>query len=108
MILLPLAVLGRHAGIWASPPALAIPHIKAGKMRPLATWDATRLAACPDVPTLEELGHDVEDDLWAGLFAPRGTPAGAVKALRDATRQAVAAPELKAAMDKVQTPVEST
>jgi tripartite-type tricarboxylate transporter receptor subunit TctC len=99
------AVLGRHAALWASPPALAIPHVKAGKMRPLATWGAARLAAFPDVPTLKELGYDVEYYLWAGLFAPRGTPAGAVKALRDATRQAVADPELKAAMDKVQTPI---
>jgi tripartite-type tricarboxylate transporter receptor subunit TctC len=99
------AVLGKHAALWASPPALAIPHIKAGTMRPLATWGATRLAAFPDVPTLKELGHDVEYYLWAALFAPRGVPAGTVKALRDATRQAVADPEFKAAMEKVQTPI---
>ena len=89
------AVLGKHAALWASPPALAIPHIKAGKMRPLATWGATRLAAFPDVPTLKELGYDVEYYLWVGLFAPRGAPATVVKALRDATRQAVADPEFK-------------
>lgn len=99
------AVLGKHAALWASPPALSIPHIKAGKLRPLATWGATRLAAFPDVPTLKELGYDVEYYLWAALFAPRGVPAGTVKTLREATRQAVADPEFKAAMDKVQTPI---
>jgi tripartite-type tricarboxylate transporter receptor subunit TctC len=99
------AVLGKHAALWASPPALAIPHIKAGKMRPLAAWGATRLAALPEVPTLKELGYDVEYYLWAGLFAPRATPAGAVKTLRDAVRQAVQDPEFRSAMDKAQMPI---
>jgi len=99
------AVLGKHAALWASPPALAIPHIKAGKMRPLATWGATRLAAFPEVPTLRETGYDVEYYLWAGLFAPRGVPAPVVKALRDATRQAVGDAEFRSAMEKVQTPI---
>jgi tripartite-type tricarboxylate transporter receptor subunit TctC len=99
------AVLGKHAALWASPPALAVPHVKAGKLRPLATWGASRLAAFPDVPTLRELGYDVEYSLWAGLFAPSGVPAGVVKALREATRQAVADPDFKAAMDRAQTPI---
>jgi tripartite-type tricarboxylate transporter receptor subunit TctC len=99
------AVLGKHAALWASPPALAIPHIKAGKMRPLATWGATRLTSFPDVPTLKELGYDVEYYLWAGLFAPRAVPAAVVKTLREATRQAVSDPEFRSAMDKVQTPI---
>jgi len=99
------AVLGKHAALWASPPALALPHIKAGKLRPLATWGATRLAAFPDVPTLKELGYDVEYYLWAGLFAPRGVPPAIVKTLREATGAAVADGEFKAAMDKAQTPI---
>lgn len=99
------AVLGKHAALWASPPALAVPHVKAGKLRPLATWGASRLASFPAVPTLRELGYDVEYSLWAGLFAPSGVPAGVVKALREATRQAVADPDFKAAMDRAQTPI---
>jgi len=99
------AVLGKHAALWASPPALAIPHVKAGKLRALATWGATRLAALPEVPTLKELGHDVEYYLWAGLFAPRGIPPAVLKTLRDGTRQAVQDPEFKSAMEKIQTPI---
>jgi len=100
-----MAVLGGHALLWASPPALAAPHIAAGKMRALATWGATRLAAFPDVPTLEELGYDVEYYLWTGLFAARGIPAGVLQTLRDATRRAVQDDEFKAAMDKAKTPI---
>ena len=99
------AVLGGHAQLWASPPALAAPHIEAGKMRALATWGATRLAAFPDVPTLKELGYDVEYYIWTGLFAPRGVPANVIQTLRDATRKAVEDPEFKSSMDKAKTPI---
>lgn len=99
------AVLGGHAAMWASPPALALPHVKAGKLRMLATWGATRLPAYPEVPTLKELGYDLEYYLWAGLFAPRGTPASAIKLLREATRQAVQDPDFRSAMEKAQTPI---
>jgi len=99
------AVLGGHAAMWASPPALALPHVKAGKLRMLATWGATRLPAYPEVPTLKELGYDLEYYLWTGLFAPRGTPASAIKLLREATRQAVQDPDFRSAMEKAQTPI---
>jgi tripartite-type tricarboxylate transporter receptor subunit TctC len=99
------AVLGQHAALWASPPALALPHVKAGKMRALATWGATRVAAFPEVPTLKELGYDLEYYAWAGLFAPRAIPAPVFKALREATRQAVQDPEFRSAMEKVQMPI---
>jgi len=99
------AVLGGHAQLWASPPALALPHIQAGKMRPLASYGATRLAAFPDVPTLKELGYEVEYYVWTALFAPRGVPAAVVQTLRDATRKAVQDPELRASMEKAKTPI---
>lgn len=99
------AVLGGHAQMWASPPALAFPHIRAGKMRVLASFGAQRLAALPDVPTLKELGYNVEYYLWAGLFAPKGVPAPALKIIQDVVRRAVQEPELRTAMEKVQTPI---
>lgn len=99
------AVLGGHAAMWASPPAVAAPHLKAGKVRALATWGATRIAAFPEVPTMKELGYEVEYYLWTGLFAPKNVPADVVKVLRDATRKAVEDPEFKSAMEKIQTPI---
>ena len=93
------ALLGGHAQVLVSTVGVAAPQIKAGKARPLATFGATRLAHLPDVPTLKELGYDVEFYVSAGLFAPRGTPANVVKALREAVRQAVQHADFEKAMD---------
>jgi tripartite-type tricarboxylate transporter receptor subunit TctC len=98
------AVLGGHAEMWASPPALAYPHIRAGKLRVLAGWGEKRLAALPEVPTFKELGHNVEYYLWAGLFAPKAVPAPILRTIRDAVRQAAQEPDFKTAMAKVETP----
>lgn len=99
------AVLGGHAHLWASPPTLALPHIKAGKMRALAHWGVGRLAALPEVPSLKELGHDLEYYLWAGLFAPRGIPPAVLATLRETAGKAVQDPEFRAAMDRAQLPI---
>ena len=57
------------------------------------------------MPTLKELGYDVEYYIWTGLFAPRAIPAGVLQTLRDVTRRAVQDDEFKAAMDKAKTPI---
>ena len=100
------ALLGGHVDALASGPAAVIPQIKAGKLRALAGWGSERVAALPDVPTFKELGYpDAEFYIWAGLFAPRATPAPVLAKLRDAVRQAVADPEFKDAMAKQETPI---
>jgi tripartite-type tricarboxylate transporter receptor subunit TctC len=88
------ALLGGHADAVASTNALVSPHVKAGKLRLLAHTGTGRLKAFPDVPSMESLGYAVHYDAWAGLVAPRGTPAHVVKTLRDAMRQAVKEPEV--------------
>ena len=73
-----------------------------GKLRALAGWGDTRVAALPEIPTFKELGYpDAEFYIWAGLFAPKGTPEPVLAKLRDATRTAVAEPDFTAAMDKL-------
>jgi tripartite-type tricarboxylate transporter receptor subunit TctC len=100
------AILGGHVDALASGPAVVLPHIKAGKLRPLGGWGDRRLAALPDVPTFKELGYpDAEFYIWAGLFAPRGTPEPVLGKLQEAVRQAVTDAEFKGAMDKMQTPI---
>jgi tripartite-type tricarboxylate transporter receptor subunit TctC len=100
------AILGGHVDALASGPAVVLPHIKSGKLRALAGWGTQRVAALPDVPTFKELGYpDAEFYIWAGVFAPKGTPEPILAKLRDATRVAVTDPAFKAAMEKLETPI---
>jgi tripartite-type tricarboxylate transporter receptor subunit TctC len=85
--------------------APAAPHVKSGKFRALAVSGAARQPYFPEVPTLRELGYDVEYYQWIGLFAPRDTPEGPMKVLREAVKKAVQDPEFKASMDKVRVPI---
>jgi tripartite-type tricarboxylate transporter receptor subunit TctC len=98
------ALLGGHATVSALSTGAVTPQVKGGKLRVLANTGTTRLAAFPDIPTLKELGYDVEVYLWTGLFVPKDVPAHVQKILRDATRKAVQDDEFKAASEKMQMP----
>ena len=100
------AILGGHVDALASGPAVVLPHIKSGKLRALAGWGDKRVAALPEVPTFKELGYpDAEFYIWAGVFAPKGTPEPVLQKLRETLRAAVNDPEFKQAMEKIETPV---
>src|SRR6266508_2582325 len=100
------AILGGHVDALASGPSVILPQIKAGKLRPLAGWGDKRVASLPEVPTFKELGYpEAEFYIWAGLFAPKGTPEPVLARLREAARAGVADPEFKSAMDKLETPI---
>jgi tripartite-type tricarboxylate transporter receptor subunit TctC len=99
------ALLGGHAEIVASVPTLVAPHLPTGTVRLLGHTGTGRLPAFPDVPSLKELGYDVEYYAWAGLVAPRGVPAHILKILGDAVRQAIKEPEVVNASQKLQTPI---
>jgi tripartite-type tricarboxylate transporter receptor subunit TctC len=99
------AILGGHVDVTAGGPAAISGHVKAGKLRPLAGWGTKRHPSYPDVPTFKELGYDVEYYIWAGMFAPAGTPESVMKVLRDAARKAVEDPDFKGQMQKVNSPI---
>ena len=100
------ALLGGHVDALASGPAVVLPQIKAGKLRALAGCGDKRVAALPEIPTFKELGYpEAEFYIWAGLFAPKGTPEPVLAKLREAARVGVADPEFKSAMDKLETPI---
>ncbi|MFO1220518.1 MAG: tripartite tricarboxylate transporter substrate binding protein [Burkholderiaceae bacterium] len=76
--------------------ALGLPMIQKGLIRALALLDKQRHPLLPDVPTLQELGHDMPSlVLWGGFAAVRGTPAPVIEQLRAAVATAVADADVK-------------
>ena len=64
-------------------PLIALPYMKAGRLKALAITSAQRLAAVPDVPTVAEAGvPGFEATAWQGVVAPKGTPAAIVGKLQ--------------------------
>ena len=84
------ALLGNNSQVLVSSIAAANAQLKAGKLRALACFGAQRAPALPDVPTMKELGYDIEFYLWVGMFAPKGTPDAVITTLRDASKKAAA------------------
>jgi tripartite-type tricarboxylate transporter receptor subunit TctC len=92
------AILGNNVQATAQTVSASLTHIKAGKLRPLALYGGTRSKVLPDVPTLKELGYDVEYYLWVGLFAPKGTPPQIVSTLGSAIDKAAHSDQLMATL----------
>ena len=80
---------------WA-PISAAIPHIKGGRVRPLAVSTSRRNSQLPEVPTTGEAGVAGADaPLWFGIWAPAGTPANIVAKISADTRKALADPGVR-------------
>jgi tripartite-type tricarboxylate transporter receptor subunit TctC len=95
------ALLGNNSQVLCSSIAAASAQVKAGKLRPLASFGATRAPSMPDVPTLKELGYDLEFYLWVGLFAPKAAPDNIVAFWRDASKKAAASEAFAKAMANI-------
>jgi tripartite-type tricarboxylate transporter receptor subunit TctC len=79
-----------------------LPHIKAGKLRPLAVTTAKRSAALPDVPTLEEAGlKGFNIGTWFGVLAPAATPKDIVARLNTEMVKVIQSPEFRKHMDEI-------
>ena len=99
------ALLGGHVEASTPGPQVVYPQVKAGALRALAVTGSKRLPGFPDVPTMKELGYDVDYYVWTGLFAPKAIPQDIMKVLREATRQAVNSVEFKTAIENMRTTV---
>jgi tripartite-type tricarboxylate transporter receptor subunit TctC len=88
-------LIGSHVDLMFNELATSLELNKAGKARILAVATKERVAAIPDVPTLEEAGvPGCESDTWEALTAPPKTPAAIVAKLNDAANKAMQDPEL--------------
>ena len=76
-----------------------LPHIRSGKLRPLAVSGSQRLGVLPEVPTFDELGIPGIGTVWLGFVAPRGTPAAIVQRLNQELWRAVDSPEFRSASE---------
>jgi tripartite-type tricarboxylate transporter receptor subunit TctC len=74
----------------------AVPHIKSGKLLPLAVTEARRSELLPEVPTATEQGvAGVEVNAWYGVFAPAATPAATIARLNREINEVVRLPEVR-------------
>ncbi len=82
--------------------ATLLPLIRAGKIRAIAQWGATREADLPDVPTMIESGFPgLSLGFWAGLWAPAGTPQAIIDTLNMSANRVLDAPDTRTAMQRL-------
>ena len=101
-----VGLLGGNVDAISTGPSTVIQHVKAGKVRVLASWGEKRLSSLPDVPTLSESGVDTVFFQWSALFAPAGTPEPVIAKLREVARAAAADHAFVTALATVETPVQ--
>ncbi|WP_188074500.1 tripartite tricarboxylate transporter substrate binding protein [Pusillimonas sp. ANT_WB101] len=90
-----VGLLGGDVDIMFDSINTALPHIKSGKIIPLAITKDTRSAALPDVPTLAESGYpDYKVSSWFGLHVAKGTPRPIIDKLNAVLRKIQAKPEI--------------
>jgi tripartite-type tricarboxylate transporter receptor subunit TctC len=76
--------------------AIALPQIRAGKIKAIANLSAQRSASMPDIPTADETGvPGLYMSGWFGFFAPKGTPKEVIARLNAATVEALADPAIQ-------------
>ena len=85
-----------HLQVIFSPVSESIEHIKASKLRALAVTSATRLDVLPDVPTVADFVPGYEASGFAGIGAPKNTPADIIDMLNKELNAGLADSKIKA------------
>ena len=73
--------------------------LKSGKVRALAVTSKERYPAFPHLPPLSNTVPDFSNEVWVGVLAPAGTPAGLIERLNREINEISASPELKAHLE---------
>jgi tripartite-type tricarboxylate transporter receptor subunit TctC len=88
-------LVGGHVDFFCEQAVSVAPQISSGAIKAYGVSARERLAILPDVPTAKEAGIDYEMSIWAGIFAPKGTPKDIVDKLARALDQALDDPGVK-------------
>src|SRR5262245_62176344 len=96
------AVVSGEVQLAIMPPAIAMPLIRAGKLKVLGFTGRSRLPELPDVPTMAEAGagNFVYESTWIGLFAPARTLPSVVNRVNAEVRKALGTSSVRDAMDR--------
>ena len=90
------ALLGQQVNIAFMSTPLILPHIKSGKVKPLAVGGKNRIAQLPDVPTLSETFPGFEQISWFGILAPVGAPRDVIARVHRDMLRTLQAPDVRA------------
>jgi tripartite-type tricarboxylate transporter receptor subunit TctC len=86
---------GRVDFLFIASPA-AMPHIRSGKLKVLATADAQRAPAFPNIQTIAEVVPGFDISVWSGILAPAGTPHAIVSKVNRDIRTVLDQPDMRA------------
>ena len=88
-------LLGGHVPIMFDSTIAIMPHIKSGKVRPIAISGNKRSPLLPDVPTFAEAGLPIESYAWYGMFVPAKTPKAVVDKINAETQKVMKSPDFQ-------------
>src|SRR6478752_7141735 len=94
-------LIGNHVDFYFPGFPAAAPHVKGGNLKMLAISAGERSPAAPEMPTVAEVTgiKDYDFTLWAGFFAPRGTPQPVIDRLNKEINGVLAQPDVKARLE---------
>jgi tripartite-type tricarboxylate transporter receptor subunit TctC len=82
-------LIGGHVDFFCEQAVSVAPQITSGTIKAYGVSSSQRLVALPEVPTAQEAGVDYQMSIWAGIFAPKGTPKPIIDKLAGALDQAL-------------------
>ena len=90
-----VALLSNEADLLFANPGVFMPHIKSGRLRPIAVANAKRISVLPDVPTFVESGFPgYESGSWYGLAAPARTPQAIIMRMHEESVKVLSLPDI--------------
>jgi tripartite-type tricarboxylate transporter receptor subunit TctC len=94
------ALLSGEVDIGFLSTVMAVPHVRAGKLRALAVTTARPSAALPGVPAMASFFPDFDTDIWWGAWLPAGVPKPVLERWVEEVRKAHGHPDVRAAFER--------